>query len=143
MRTMAVVLLASLLATSALADQKGLETMVQMRAVTDQIMTKVGTGDLEGGLGLMQPLTVIPTSEFEAAVGQVKLQAPMYAQRFGPQTGSEFIKEDKVGDSLVRLTYIAKFEHHAMRWQFYCYHARAGWVIDTFRFDDQIQALFP
>ena len=63
----------------------------------------------------MQPLTVIPTSEFEAAAGQVKLQAPMYSQRYGPQTGSEFIKEEKVGDSLVRLTYIAKFEHHVMR----------------------------
>ncbi len=120
-----------------------METMVQLRAVTDQVMVKVGTGDLDGGLTLMQPLTVIPTSEFEAATGQVKLQAPMYSQRYGPQMGSEFIKEEKVGDSLVRLTYIAKFEHHLMRWQFYCYHAKAGWVIDTFRFDDQIQALFP
>jgi hypothetical protein len=135
-------LLLLLLASSAFADQKGLDTRVQIRAVTDQVMTKVGSGDLEGGLALMQPLTVIPTSEFEAAAGQVKLQAPMYSQRYGPQIGSEFIKEEKVGDSLVSLTYLAKFEHHAMRWQFYCYHAKAGWVIDTFRFDDQIQGLF-
>ncbi len=143
MRAISVLLFLSLLAPPAFADQKGLDTMVQIRAVTDQVMAKVGVGDLESGLSLMQPLTVIPTSEFEAAAGQVKLQAPMYSQRYGLPIGNEFIKEEKVGDSLVRLTYLAKFEHHAMRWQFYCYHAKAGWVIDTFRFDDQIQGLFP
>ena len=143
MRLMPLVLLLPFMAPPAFADQKTVETMTLMRATTDQIMAKVGMGDLEGGLLLMQPLTVIPTSEFEAALGQIKLQAPMYAQRFGPPTGTEFIKEEDVGNSLSRLTYIDKFEHHVMRWQFYCYHAKAGWVIDTFRFDDQITALFP
>ena len=38
-------------------------------------------------------------------------------------------------------TYVNKFGHHAMHWVFYGYHAKAGWVVDTFRFDD-MTALF-
>jgi len=63
------------------------------------------------------------------------------SQRFGSSLGSEFIKEVKVGDSLVAFTYLNKFDHHAMRWMFYGYHAKAGWVVDSFRFDD-VTALF-
>ena len=125
------------------AEQQTVKTIANMRDVTDHIMAKVGVGDIEGGLAILQPYTVIPTSEFEAMEGQVKLQTPMLVQRFGPAVGSEFIKQTDVGQSLASLTYVNKFDHHVMRWVFYCYQTRSGWVIDTFRFDDAIQALFP
>ena len=38
--------------------------------------------------------------------------------------------------------YVSKYEKHAMRWLFYLYKSKDGWVINTFNFDDQIQALF-
>jgi hypothetical protein len=62
---------------------------------------------------------------------------PLITSRFGATLGQEFIKQVTVGDSLAELVYIQRFDRHAMRWQFYLYRGKDGWVINTFRFDDR------
>lgn len=118
-------------------------TATDIRKITDQIMTQVGAGNLESGLKLMKPLTVIPEAEFDAMVGQAKLQLPVMSQRFGGSLGYEFIREDRAGESLIRYTYAQRFDKHAMRWIFYVYHGKGGWVINSFQFDDKLPAFFP
>jgi len=113
------------------------------RDLTDQIMAKVGTKDLDAAIKLMKPYTIVPEAEIDASLGQFKLQQSMIAQRFGASLGTEFVREEKVGESLLRLTHIHRFEKHAMRWTFYFYRSSKGWVLNTFRFDDNIVALFP
>ena len=108
----------------------------------DKVMAKVAKGDVEGGLKMMKPYSVVPSAEFDAAVGQIKLQLPAISERFGKSIGSEYILEEKMGESLFLLLYINKFERHAMRWRFYFYRGSEGWVIDTFYFDDRTQELF-
>ena len=81
--------------------------------------------------------TIIPSAEFEAMIGQAVNQMPLMTARFGNTLGQEFIKEVRVGESLAELIYIHRFDKHAMRWQFYLYRGKNGWVINTFRFDDR------
>jgi hypothetical protein len=137
-------LLASLTLTVAFAQvhAQGVPSMTDLRKVTDAAMVKVGSGDIEGGLKEIRPFTVIPSAEFDAMMGQLPLQLPGITARFGSSIGQEFIKEDRLGDSLVRLVYVNKFEKHAMRWLFYCYKGKGGWVVNTFRFDDKWHELF-
>jgi hypothetical protein len=112
------------------------------KVFTDKVLAKVGAGDVEAGVSMIKPYTIIPAAEFEAMAGQIALQLPAVAQRFGKPVGSEFIKESKVGDSFVRLLYLSKYEKHAMRWNFYLYKTPQGWVINTFNFDDKIHEMF-
>ena len=116
--------------------------MADIKKVTDDVMVKVGKGDIDGGLKTFKPLTVIPESEFDTMVGQAALQAPMIASRFGQSIGYEFIREDRLGESLARLIYIQRLEKHAMRWVFYLYRGKSGWVVNTFRFDDKWPEIF-
>jgi hypothetical protein len=113
-----------------------------VRALTDAVMAKVGTGDMEAGLRLLQPYIVIPTAEFEAVIGQAKLQVPAMAQRFGKSVGSEFLREEKAGERLLRITQLNLFEQHATRWSFYFYRTPKGWVLNTFQFNDDIKSFF-
>jgi parvulin-like peptidyl-prolyl isomerase len=132
-----------LLAAAAFAaTAQGLPALSDVRKVTDDVMTKVGKGDLEGGLKTFKSLTVIPEAEFDAMIGQATLQAPMMASRFGQVLGHEFIREDQIGESLARYVYIQRFEKHAMRWMFYLYRGKTGWVVNSFRFDDKWPDLF-
>jgi hypothetical protein len=131
-----------LVLASGFADAQGVSSLADLRRVTDEVMKKVGDGNVEAGLLAFKHLTIIPQSEFETLVGQTKLQLPMVVGRFGASIGQEFLSEDKIGDSLARITYINKFEKHAMRWVFYCYKGKNGWVINTFRFDDKWPELF-
>ena len=114
----------------------------EARDHTSKIMKMVASGQLEEGLRLMKPYLIVPEAEFESMVGQAKLQLPAITQRFGKSLGMEFIKQTEVGESFIQLVYVSKYEKHAMRWLFYLYKSKDGWVINTFNFDDQIQALF-
>lgn len=70
------------------------------------------------------------------------MQLPVMSQRFGKSNGYEFIREEKTGESLLRIIYIHRFEKHPMRWSFYFYRGKSGWVLDTFKTDDDIRQLF-
>ena len=141
MKTVLALVLSALLTLGASAQP--LPTPADLRKVTDQIMERVGKGEIEGGLALLKSRTVIPQAEFDALVGQVKLQLPAMSQRFGGSLGFEFLREDKVGENLLRYTYIHRYEKHAVRWVFYCYRSKGGWVVNSFRYDDNLPALFP
>lgn len=143
LRTIQVFALFLVLAVASSATiAQGVPTLAELRRVTDAAMTKVGKGDIEGGLQVIRPLTIIPSAEFDVMLGQIPLQLPGMSVRFGASIGHEFIKEDKLGDSLARLVYIHKFEKHATRWLFFAYRGKSGWVINTFRFDDKWHELF-
>ena len=124
------------------ANAQGVQSVAEVRKVTDDVMSKVGKGELEAGLRAFKSLTIIPEAEFEAMLGQATTQLPIAASRFGAVAGSEFIREDHIGESLARFVYIQKFDKHAIRWIFYLYKGKNGWVINTFRFDDKWPELF-
>jgi hypothetical protein len=86
-------------------------------------------------------LSNIPSAEFDAMLGQLPVQLPGMYARIGPTMGYEFIREEKLGESIARLTYIHKFERHATRWYFFCYKGKSGWMINTFKFDDKVDEL--
>lgn len=130
-----------LFAPLAMADT--FQSSTAAKEFTDKVMMRLAAGDFEGGLKMMKPYTIIPEAEFDAMMGQAKLQLPAISQRFGKPIGREFIREDKVGDSLVKIVQLLKHEKHALRWTFYFYKSRNGWVLNTFHFDDRIQDLFP
>lgn len=124
------------------ASAQGVPSLQDFRKRTDATMERVGKGDIEGGLRSIRPLSVVPQAEFDAMLGQASLQLPLIKARFGESLGYEFIKEEVLGSSLARITYIHKFERHAMRWIFYAYKGKSGWVVNTFRFDDKWHELF-
>ncbi|MDQ7743357.1 hypothetical protein [Hydrogenophaga pseudoflava] len=124
------------------ASAQGVPTIEDLKKVTDAAMEKVGKGDVEGGMKAFRHLTLVPKSEFDTMLGQTMLQLPMLTGRFGASLGHEFIEEKRVGASLVRLTYIHKFDVHATRWYFFGYRGKDGWAINTFRFDDKVQDMF-
>lgn len=138
-RTLAILLLA----LAPLCHAETFPSVDAARAFADKVMEKVAAGEIEEGLKMIKPYAIVPAAEFDAMVGQTSLQLPMITQRFGKSIGSEFIRQDAAGDSLVRLLYISKHERHAMRWFFYLYRTPEGWVVNTFNFDDQIHLLFP
>lgn len=131
-----------LMLTTAAASAATLESKDAAKKLTDQIMIKVASGDIEGGFLLMKPYLIIPESEFNVMVEQTKLQLPAIQGRFGKILGSEFISEKVAGKSLLKIVQIQKFEKHIMRWNFIFYSPDGRWVLNTFNFDDNIRSVF-
>ena len=112
------------------------------KSLVDAVMKKIEEGKTIEGVDLVKDYLVIPMSEFETIKNQINMQAPMIAQRFGKTVGVELVEIEEVGNSLMLVTYLQKFEMHVMRWKFYFYKPKDGWVLNTFSFDDKIQMMF-
>jgi len=136
-------ILAALFALAHSAFAETLKGTFEARQLTDRVMAKVGEGSIESGLQMMKPYLIIPVAEFDVMIDRLKMQMPAMTQRFGKSIGTEFIREDKTGENLFRIVHIHRFERHPMRWVFYFYRGKDGWVLNSFKTDDEISKLFP
>ena len=105
-------------------------------------MVRVSSGDLRGGMELAKPYTIVPPAEFDAMIGQAELQMPMMVARFGQSVGSELVRNDSVGQSLMQIIQLHKFEKHATVWRFIFYRGNEGWVLNSFHYADDISGAF-
>jgi len=112
------------------------------KQLTRSVMEFVGKGEVEKGLMLAKPYLIIPDHEFEGVLNSLRMQMPAIEQRFGKTVGMEFSHVQEVGESLMLVMYIQKFEKHMMRWKFYFYKPTDRWVLNTFNTDDQISLMF-
>lgn len=110
--------------------------------LVEQVMAKVGSGDLEGGLLIIKPYVIMPEAEINVLIEQAKLQLPLAQGRFGKVIGAEFVAERSLGKSLYQVVYLQKFEKHAMRWRFLFYSVNGKWMLDALNYDDKIHLLF-
>ena len=133
-------LLLSLIAQGATAP---FDSVPEVRRFTDEIMTKIGAGNVEEAIEQLRPYAGVPAAEYDLFVVQSRNFMTNSRARFGKHTGMEFISQDQAGDSILRLVYISKFERYALRWLFYFYKTDQGWTLSTFKYDDNLPALFP
>ena len=64
-----------------------LDSQDAARKLTDEVMLKISSGDLDGGFRLVKPHLIVPESEFNVMLEQAKLQLPMIQGRFGKSLG--------------------------------------------------------
>lgn len=112
------------------------------KKLAESVMKKVEVGKSAEALDLLKPYLIIPVAEFDVMKNQLTMQAPMVEQRFGKTISVELADIEEVGDSLMLVMYIQKFEKHLMRWKFYFYKPKDSWVLNTLNTDDKIQLMF-
>ena len=127
---------------SSFAQAGTLKREDDLRPFVDSVMKNVASGDLQSAFETMRPFIVISENELQSAALASKTQREQFGNRYGKTIGTEFIAQQKVGDSLVRIIYIEKTEKHALPWYFYFYKSQMGWVLNTFNWNDQMPALF-
>jgi hypothetical protein len=115
-RSLQIVL--AILALSSPASADVLKDEADARHFTDQVMAKFSTGDIDGGFQSMKPYIPIPSAEIDVMTNQMKMQQSAIASRFGQSIEYEFVREDRLGQSVIRIIQLHRFERHVMRWNF-------------------------
>ena len=113
-----------------------------LRPFSESVMQALVKGGIAPAFEVMKPLSIIPDSEFQTAILASKAQREQYGARYGTTVGYECIGSTKVGASLVRIICIEKAQKHVLPWEFYYYKTNDGWVLNSFRWHDQVQMLF-
>jgi hypothetical protein len=110
--------------------------------LVNQVMKQASSGDLRGGFETAKKYTSAPDAEFEAMLGQAELQMPVMVSRFGKSYGYEVLRTDTVGESLVRVLALQKFEKHPTVWSFVFYRGQNGWLLDSIKYGDDPSIAF-
>ena len=90
----------------------------------------------------MTPYTLVDVRTLDAARTGARSSRMQIEQYVGASVGYEFIRSERVGDSLLKLVYIEKAEKQAIPWQFIFYKTTAGWALSAFNTGDDINTLF-
>ena len=140
MKFLSLILISTLISSNALADT--LSSKNEAKELANRVMIAIGKGNMEAGIKLTKPYLIVPEHEYLALVDKMKMQEPVINQRFGETISVEVAAIEEVGESLMLVLYLQKFDKHVLRWKFYFYKPRDGWVLNTFMFDDQIRSMF-
>jgi len=109
---------------------------------TKNVIEHISKGEISKGFDLMAEITNIPLVEFKSIRNRYKLQLPIIKERFGKSIGYEYIKTSSIGNSLMKITYIQKFQKHMMVWNFYFYKPEKEWRLNAFYTVDKIEMVF-
>jgi hypothetical protein len=141
-RTLLLVLLLLFVCQQSEAQQSSLRNLSDVKTFSDGFMSLVGAGKYDEAFKRARPIIILPLAELDAAAAQANSQMPQIQARVGKPKGYEFLREQRLGESLVRHQYIAKHERFAMRWNFVFYNTGSGWVLAEFKFDTNVSSLF-
>lgn len=139
---MKIILFLLTLVVSTISSADTLKDKNEAKELAHSVMILVGEGKTIEGLTLTKPYLIIPAHEFEGVLNSLNMQQPIMDQRFGKTIGMELSNIEEMGDSLMLISYIQKFEKHVMRWKFYFYKPNNRWVLNTFKTDDNIALMF-
>ena len=131
---------AVLLSLPARADV--LKTDADLRPFGDRVMAAVAGAGLQAGVSVMRPYVVISETELQSALLKMQAQRDQWATRYGKTVGFEYIGTKRIGQSLLRLTYVEKTERHALPWMFHFYRTPNGWILSSFISNDLSSELF-
>ena len=141
MKQIIIALMLFMVAT-ANAQAESLASTGEVKKFVELVMADIGSGDFNKGLEKVRPYIALPEAQYDEMMKKMKSQLPTIARYLGKTVGVEFIKEETAGDSLMRVSYIQKFEQAPFRWVFYFYKTRDGWALTAIKFDEKISSLF-
>jgi hypothetical protein len=117
-------------------------TLSDAKKVADKAVSLFKQEKIVEAYGILKPYWPLAPVEIDNLANQTNTQWPMVKQRFGTSIATEFVKENKAGESLARFIYLQKFQNHAIRWVFIFYKPNDRWIINSVSFDDRLDLLF-
>ena len=105
-------------------------------SIAETFLARVGKGDV--GPAYDQLFRNSPMSTQSLQMDALKRQTQSVLPIYGQVLGYELYKQEKFGESLVRLFYIQRFEKHPIVWKFWIYKPGGTWQVNMVTFNDQL-----
>jgi len=115
---------------------------IEARSYSEAVINHVAKGQIEEAFVLIGSQWPFPVAELKPVQEQAEKNQVFVKERFGQPCGFRLVKEEIVSEVCLRYTYVAKYEKHLIRWQFVFYKAKDRWLLNSFNWDDAIDALF-
>jgi len=130
------------LALAGFSQEQTFRTKREITARLDAFMQLLVDGDNAAAFGLLAPYWPFGAEEVAGVRRSLEENADTILARYGDLVGYELAEQQEIGSSLLRFTYLAKYERHALRWSFDFYRPEDRWLLNSFWWDDSVEELF-
>jgi len=124
------------------SNAAGLATPEQARDYGNDIIMAIGKGNVSDAWARMKTNTTIPPGRIDTFASGYNSQVSQTIKYFGPSIGMELISAEIMGESLLRLTYLVKYEVTGVSWFLTFYKGRDNWVLTDFNYDINMNSIF-
>ena len=104
-------------------------------------MTFLKDSEFQKAFTQLQQYWILPENELLQLESLTIKQFNLVSDRFGKIIGFDFIKDMTIKDYVLRKIYVLKFEKHMIRVLFTYYKNDNGWILNGFKWDDQMEEL--
>lgn len=127
--------------TSAQVD-KGLQNIEITKEKSQEIMDDFFKDEISLAFLKLRAIWILPADELDYLEKKTIEQMNLLGYRYGAALGTMLVKEQKIEGLLYRLTYVIKYEHHALRFLFTYYNGKDDkWFLNSFKYDDTLSEL--
>ena len=105
-------------------------------SIADTFLARVGKGEV--GPAYDELFRNSPMTHQSLQIDTLKRQTQSVLPVYGKVLGFELYKQEKFGESLVRLIYVQRFEKHPIIWKFWIYKPAGTWRVNMVTFNDQL-----
>ncbi len=127
---------------NAFALDVGFLSVREMQDYCERILSHLLDGDLDSAFELIKSQWLFDPAEIDSVWEQTATQLGGLQDRFGDILAVSEVGSERVGELVIRFTYVIKYERHIVRWLFVFYKPRTKWILNSFKWDDSISELF-
>jgi len=110
--------------------------------LSHKIVMDVSRGRFEDAWRIVKSSSTIPSDRIDLFAKEYDSHYVRTILKFGPTTGVELISQDMLGKSMLRITYLVKYEVTGVAWFMYFYRVGDKWVLSEFNYDINSSSLF-
>jgi hypothetical protein len=135
-----IILFIVLLITSSFSQS--LESINDVIKLTNSVMDKFASGQIELGLDIYKLHTLLSDSDFNVIKTQYNSKSKMIESNYGLCLGTEIAYQEQIGESLFKIIYLQKHTRYALRWDMVFYKSETEWKLVNILYSDKILDLF-
>lgn len=112
----------------------GLPSLDDSKALANQSTFLLAQEKFDGGFEVLKRHWPLPDAELQLLIRQTTADWPRVRQRFGKMQGLRYIGEQRISPTLIRYSYLQRFEKGSGQWQFTFQQYRGSWLVDGVTF---------
>lgn len=128
--------------TVATANEEDLVTIEQAIAFGNRVMMDISRGKIQQAWRKVKANSTVPPDRIDAFAAEYDKRLVETIQYFGAAQGVELVDQTAFGRSLLRVTYLVKYEVTSIVWYVYFFRIGNDWTISEFNYDLNSNTLF-
>lgn len=114
----------------------------EAKELAEKILARATLDDLDAIVTVIKPYWLFADEELAALVTPLTQQRRQLAARLGKSTGYTLVRREFAADTLLRLTYLERFENTGLRWLFIFYKQKDTWKFQQVTADEDLSKIF-